>query len=432
MSKSSLSKKHWVVKKNELNDFRPQDLKLQELRFFSIYLSKINPMDLNTRVVRFPVADFQAIMGLQHIKLAHLKNATKGLLTKVAGIPDEKGTGIIQFQFFKKCRISEDANGEWYVEIDAHDDALPLMFDFKRHYFKYELWNALRLKSKNQLRMYEILKQYEAVGHRVITVQDLKDMLGIGKNEYPRFERFKSEVLNVCQKALAEHTDISYKYEPHGKKGRGGKILELKFTITKNKDFVDPLSLNKFIDLKAQIAQAEQREKEDAIGMVEKDDTNGVGFTKHSISTPKSLYALDPSPTPICQIRLQRMSAACGNSFSDQEIEQLDAAIKVYYPEIYEDMGKSADRLSFFYKQAQAGYDSKKIRTSKHKYLLGIVKNSAQSNSSTENPSSKSTNTGIKKDAGRSKFKNYEGREWDYDKLAQMEMEYLDKKIAGE
>lgn len=30
----------------------------------------------------------------------------------------------------------------------------------------------------------------------------------------------------------------------------------------------------------------------------------------------------------------------------------------------------------------------------------------------------------------RTKFQNYEGRKWDYDKLAQMEMEYIDRKIA--
>ena len=33
--------------------------------------------------------------------------------------------------------------------------------------------------------------------------------------------------------------------------------------------------------------------------------------------------------------------------------------------------------------------------------------------------------------AKKAKFQNYEGRKWDYDKLARMEQEYLDKKIAG-
>ena len=42
------------------------------------------------------------------------------------------------------------------------------MFDFKDRYFKYELWNALRLKAPSQIRMYEILKQYENIGKREI------------------------------------------------------------------------------------------------------------------------------------------------------------------------------------------------------------------------------------------------------------------------
>jgi len=247
MSKSNLSKNHVVVRRNTLNEIRPNDMGLQELRFFTIYLSKINPMDESTRLVRFSIGEFQAIMELGRINKAYLRNVIDSLLTKVIGVPDEKGTGMIRFQLFKKCRVSEDNDGEWYVEIDAHDDALPLMFDFKGHYFKYELWNALRLKSKNQLRMYEILKQYEKIGYRTITIQELKEQLGIKEKEYPRYKDFNRDVLRICQHALSDNTDISYTYEPHGKRGIGGKILQLKFIITRNKNYIDPLSLDKFI-----------------------------------------------------------------------------------------------------------------------------------------------------------------------------------------
>lgn len=49
------------------------------------------------------------------------------------------------------------------------------MFDFKERYFKYELWNALSLSSPNQIRMYEILKQYEKIGQRIIQLDELKN-----------------------------------------------------------------------------------------------------------------------------------------------------------------------------------------------------------------------------------------------------------------
>ena len=53
-----------VSKRNVLNELRSNNMTLQELRFFSIYLSKINPQDIDTRVVRFPLDDFQKIMNL--------------------------------------------------------------------------------------------------------------------------------------------------------------------------------------------------------------------------------------------------------------------------------------------------------------------------------------------------------------------------------
>lgn len=249
MSKKVLRKKYLVTKQNVLNEMRSNNMTLQELRLFSIYLSKINPQDSSTRIVRFPLIDFQAIMDLSQVKIAYFKDIARSLLSKMVDVPTERG-GFTMFGLFRIFKVDIDNKGEWYVEIDAEDEALPLMFDYKSHYFKYELWNALRLKSKNQLRMYEILKQYEKIGYRIVPIAELRGMLGIGENEYPRFGDFKTHVLEVCRHALMEYTDISYTYESHGKKGPGGKILQIKFNVTKNKGFIDPLSLEKFIDTK--------------------------------------------------------------------------------------------------------------------------------------------------------------------------------------
>ena len=109
-----------------------------------------------------------------------MKTVTNSLLSKVVNVPTERG-GYTGFQLFKRCRVDIDDNAEWYIEIDAHDEALPLMFEFKDKYFSYQLWNALRLKSPNQLRMYEILKQYEKIGMRILSIEELRNLLGIDK-----------------------------------------------------------------------------------------------------------------------------------------------------------------------------------------------------------------------------------------------------------
>lgn len=240
-----------VEKRNVLNELRSNNMTIQELRFFSIYLSKINPWDISTRVVRFSMEDFQRIMGFGRINISQLKSSTDSLLSKIVHVPNESGYGYTAFQLFKECSLDRDENEEWYIEIDAHDKALPLMFDFKNRYFKYALWNALRLKSPNQVRMYEILKQYEKIGQREISVIELRELLGIDKKEYSGrtgWSDFKKYVLDSCQQALEENTDICFTYE-RGKVGKGGKWLSIIFYISKNTKHKDQLSLDEFIDM---------------------------------------------------------------------------------------------------------------------------------------------------------------------------------------
>ena len=224
-----------IEKRNVLNEIRASNLTLQELRFFSIYLSKINPRDENTRSVKFPFADFKKIMDFGKLNIQQLKNSADSILGKKVFIPLESG-GFEGIVLFDKCKVDKNSNGEWFVEISASNAAMPLMFDFKERYFRYELWNALRLKSPNQLRMYAILKQYQNLGKREISVKDLRELLGISDTEYSSrtgWSDFKKGVLDSCQKALKEITDISYTYE-RGKTGTGGKWLTIIFHISKN------------------------------------------------------------------------------------------------------------------------------------------------------------------------------------------------------
>lgn len=242
-----VKKNHVVVKRNTLNELRANNMTLQELRLFSIYLSKINSKDIQTRIVKFPLEDFRLIMELGRLNIEYLKQVTNGLLCKVINVPTERG-GYTGFQLFKECIVDMNENKEWYIEIDAHDKALPLMFEFKEKYFSYKLWNALKLKSSNQLRMYEILKQYEKLGYRIMTIEKLREQLGIKEKEYRRFNNFTQWVLEPCRKALEENTDIKFTYEPYGKKGKGGKILEIKFNILRNDQYQDQLTLDAFIE----------------------------------------------------------------------------------------------------------------------------------------------------------------------------------------
>lgn len=251
-----------IEKRNILNEMRAQDMTLQELRFISIYLSKINARKPDeTRVVRFSLLEFQKIMELERVQEKDIRHVIDSLLCKIVRVPNENRRGYTAFQLFKECKISQTDNEEWYIEIDAHDKALPLMFNLKGHYFSYQLWNALKLKSKNQLRMYEILKQYEKIGHRTIQLDELKELLGIAPDDYSRWDNFKRDVLDICMGALFAFTDIRFEYESVK---NGNKTVAISFKIEKNPLFQDPLVLDNFIDMAAydeyEVPQDEDKE----------------------------------------------------------------------------------------------------------------------------------------------------------------------------
>ena len=364
----TLEPRYNVKKRNVLNEIKATSMTLTELRFFSIYLSKIHvDKPEETRTVRFPLDDFKAIMDLSsRINVKHMQKVTNSLLCKVVNAPivDENGKnkGYTAFQLFKECTVSHDESGEWYVEIDAHDKALPLMFNYKNQYFSYRIDNILRLRSPNQLRMYEVLKQYENTKEkiRIISVDDLKEFLGISKEEYPRFGDFKTDVLNVCQKALAQQTDIKFTYEPYGKRGQGGKILNLKFFIEKNEEYSRQMTFDMFIE--------ENRQTAKGYGIIENDDDDyedeSEEFERHDNED-----GMDPR----YRERIDLLTKACNSEFSFNEIVVLYNKMRSKLPDssIHDDV-QCYDYLMDKYHEMIMRNDKTKIKH-RFNYLCSII-----------------------------------------------------------
>jgi hypothetical protein len=281
--------------------------------------------------------DFQKIMEIGPVKVNYLTKITDSLLCKIVKVPEKDGYKA--FQIFKQCRVNKDEAGEWFVEIDAHDQALPLMFEFKEKYFTYELWNALRLKSINQLRMYEILKQYEKIGERIISVKNLKELLGMNAQDYAQYGNFKIRVLDSCKEALEMYTDIKFTYEPAGKKGSGIKVKDLKFTISRNENYIDRLSLEEFIDVQ---------------------NVQNGGIDDDIIET---VFAYTNE-------RLAFLAGACDNEFSEAEMRIINDILSAMFPYAdsvhFADGNKSAYEVDL-YNELKLKYDELNLQAGKRK-----------------------------------------------------------------
>jgi plasmid replication initiation protein len=69
-----------------------------------------------------------------------------------------------------------------------------------------------KLKSPYALRIYWLLKEYADFGQRTLSLEQLRFMLDIAENEYPRFSNFKARVLDKAQSELAS-TDMPFTFE---------------------------------------------------------------------------------------------------------------------------------------------------------------------------------------------------------------------------
>jgi hypothetical protein len=247
LEKDDISLTFKIERSNILNAFTPKGMTLTGIRFLAIYQSKINARNPETRKVIFGLQKFCDILEIKELNIKNIKNTIDSILCNPVHVPNGKN-GFTAFPLFNKCNVFKDEKkGDWLVEVECHPDALPYMFEMKRNYFTYELWNALTLSSLNQVRMYEILKQYEKIGSRTIQLDDLKRMLGISHSKQSEYRYFRRDVLEVCKTALAEKTDITFTFEPMRV---NRKVQALKFTIEKNKDFKDNLRLKEFINPK--------------------------------------------------------------------------------------------------------------------------------------------------------------------------------------
>lgn len=227
-----------VKKSNLLNEVRNANASLVEYRLFCVYLAHLSLVS-ESNVVTFRLADYARIVGLDRPRQTDLKAQAKNIVGVTATLDNTDG-GFSVYTLFSEFKLFQD-DGEWMVSLECNSKIAPMIREQKGRFLRYKLYNTIYLKSYNQQRLYEILKQYERIGERTVTLEELRAYLSIGEDEYPLWYTFSRDVLMVAQKALKENTDIYFEYVPI-KKGR--KVDKIKFLIYKNHKFVDQLQLD--------------------------------------------------------------------------------------------------------------------------------------------------------------------------------------------
>lgn len=215
-----------VSKSNTLIEANSR-LNLVEQKMLLCLASNIEPNDRDFKTYTFPIKQFHDLLGLSgSIKYTELSKITKELLSKVIEI--RAGEELIQVSWLSSAIYNRNKG-----TIDMRFDPLlkPFLLELSSKFTSYRLANVVKLKSTYAIRIYELLKQYEDLKERTISLENLRYYLD-AMDVYPNYANFKQRVLKPSQKELNQKTDISFEFEEI-KLGR--KVQKIRFIIRSQK-----------------------------------------------------------------------------------------------------------------------------------------------------------------------------------------------------
>lgn len=137
------------------------------------------------------------------------------------------------------------------------------MLQLRSMFTQYKLANILSMKSKYSPRIYEILKcnEFKKQGFIEIEIEDLRKLIK-AYDVYPKYNDFKRHVIERSQKELNKISDISFEFEEI-KTGR--KVTSIRFYIKSNK--------SKAIENKKEVKSIKVKAIDEVSVTVSEDDT---------------------------------------------------------------------------------------------------------------------------------------------------------------
>jgi plasmid replication initiation protein len=122
------------------------------------------------------------------------------------------------------CKYKE---GDGYIRAKFNEEMGAYLLQLKKRFTMYKAGHFLPLRSTYSMRIFELLKMREGISILRISVEELRDILGVG-DSYSAFSQFKYHVIEKAQKEVGEKTNISFTYDVE----REGQVAKrIKFFI---------------------------------------------------------------------------------------------------------------------------------------------------------------------------------------------------------
>jgi len=121
------------------------------------------------------------------------------------------------------------------VEFEFPEKLKPHLFELKHKFTAYRLGHIREMKTVKSIRLYELLKMHEKKGKWTVSIEELKKLLDIDINAYPKWHDFKKRIIDPANLEIRTFTEIQFSYRQIKQK-KSKKVEALEFTILP-KDF---------------------------------------------------------------------------------------------------------------------------------------------------------------------------------------------------
>jgi len=196
-------------------------------KMVTVIVSMIYTKEKTMSTYRIPFKDLYYYLGLENCK-----DANKMIRTAVKKINRQPiiENREIMIYWFSSIQFLPDGQ----IEFEFSDKLGHYLVGLKGSFTRYRLNNILSMKKAYPIRMYELLKQYQAARDRTFELSELKGLLGVPPGGYQDVKDFKKKVINRCQTVLYEKTDIGFTYTPLKKEKGSKRITHFRFNIFNN------------------------------------------------------------------------------------------------------------------------------------------------------------------------------------------------------
>ena len=210
-----------IVKKSNSLTVAYYNLSLVEYRILHMAftsLAEISPNPQLTKKSRFAVraSDYMELYGVdRNGAYEALKEASERLFNRYFTYDELVNKEYMLYERLKARWVTKIG----YIEKEAtvtlylSEEILSMVGKLESQYTTYFLNQISELTSMYAVRIYEMIVQWrQAKVVPTISLEELRDRLGIKPEEYPRIYDLKKNVLDIAIKQINEHTDITVIY----------------------------------------------------------------------------------------------------------------------------------------------------------------------------------------------------------------------------